>query len=274
MLGLKNTHLGDASTVGSIFTDFTDTSGPWAPELLLPILHGAFMPESISERYFDAFLFQSIFFVKLHLDVARPDTPQPPALLAPLLPHFDPRSSPSYSYYSYFGDSAPGESGIPTTAAPAGVPLSLPCPSPPSPFSHVRPWLRDGLAGTPLAGLSSMTGSAWAGYYTYNHLEGWRDPPMYIELRSGPLLSSSDADSHLHGFLGKGHDGVGPFTISGRCNARTGEVDAIKAYETFQWKWCGVLTPFGMVGIWAPEWRGGRWWIWPREWSPTTSRND
>src|SRR6267142_241679 len=83
MLGSKNTHLGDASTVGSIFTNFTDTSGPWAPELLptalelewppnepLPILHGAFMPESISERYFDAFLFQSIFFVKLHLDVA------------------------------------------------------------------------------------------------------------------------------------------------------------------------------------------------------------
>jgi hypothetical protein len=285
ILNSKNTHLGDASTVRSIFTNFTDTtSGPWAPELLptavelewppnepLPMFHAAFMPESISERYFDAFLFQSTFFLKLHLDAARPDTPQPPALLAPLFPHFDPHSSPSYSYFS---DSAPVETGSPTTAAPSGVSLSLPYPAPSSPLSHVRPWLRDGLAGTPLAGLSSMTGSAWAGYYTYNHAEERHDPPMYIELRRGPLPSSSDADSHLHGFLGKGHDSVGPFTLSGRCNARTGEVDAIKAYETFQWKWCGVLTPFGMVGIWAPEWRGGRWWIWPREWSPTTSRND
>ena len=135
----------------------------------------------------------------------------------------------------------------------------------------MRPWLRDGLAGTPLAGLSPITSSAWVGYYTYNHVQGQRDPPMYIELRSRPLLSNPDTNNHPFGFLGKGHDGVGPFNISGWCNERTGEVNAIKAYETVQWKWCGVLTPFGMVGIWAPERCSGRWWIWPREWSPTTS---
>jgi hypothetical protein len=153
MLGSEKHPLGDATTVVSIFTDsdFTDSSlgsGPWAPESLLtmlellpneplPVLHTAFIPENISECYFDSFLFQSIFFVKLHLDdAARPDTSQPPVRPTPVLPHFDPRSSPSYSY---FGNSAPVEPGTPIIAAPSGVPLSLPCPSPASPLSHLRP---------------------------------------------------------------------------------------------------------------------------------------
>jgi hypothetical protein len=65
-------------------------------------------------------------------------------------------------------------------------------------------------------------------------MQGQRDPPIYIELRSRPLLSNSDTNDHLFGFLGKGHDGVGPFKISRWCNERTGGVKAIKAYETVQ----------------------------------------
>jgi hypothetical protein len=142
----------------------------------------------------------------------------------------------------------------------------------------MRPWLRDGLAGTPLAALSSTTGSAWAGYYTFFGFDG-RDPPMYLQLRTGPpppgLDSGPDSDpNHMSYFCGEGHDGVAPFTIAGWCDVCTGVVGAIKAYEMIQWEWHGVVTPFGMVGIWGPGWGGGWWWIWPREWSPTTIRHD
>jgi hypothetical protein len=45
------------------------------------------------------------------------------------------------------------------------------------------PWLRDSLAGTPIARLSSASGDKWAGYYDYN-LEGprLRDPRMFFKL--------------------------------------------------------------------------------------------
>jgi hypothetical protein len=143
----------------------------------------------------------------------------------------------------------------------------------------MRPWLRNGLAGTPLAGLSSTIGSTWAGYYTYFgmvHL----DLPMYLELRFKPLPLDSDIVSEsiesicIHYFLGKGHDGAGPFTISGKCYEHTGVVRAIKTYETHSWWWDGVLTPFGIAGTWGPRWGGGWFWIWPQEWSPTTARHD
>src|SRR6267142_5630633 len=90
-------------------------------------------------------------------------------LIAPLLPPFDPRSSPSYSYYSYFGVDTPIRPGTPTISkpqrcSPAATPSSPPFPSPPFFSKEMRPWLSNGLAGTPLASLSLTIGSAWAGY--------------------------------------------------------------------------------------------------------------
>ena len=97
---------------------------------------------------------------------------------------------------------------------------------------------------------------------------------MHLELRS--VGTDADAvagfDSDRVHIYGEGQDGVGTFTVIGTCKKGTGVVRAIKAYATHSWEWRGVLTPFGMGGIWGPGSRGGWWWIWPREWSPTTGR--
>ena len=234
----------------------------------------------ISESYFGVFLFQAVFYVMLHLGAAYPGTSGRPPLLAPLLPHFNPRSLPSYSYYSYFGVDTPIRPGTPTITkprrcSPATTPSSSPFPSPRFFSNEMRPWLYNGLAGTPLADLSLTNGSAWAGYCTYFNRVGC-EPPMYLELRLMPPPPSDPDDdtdrSRLRRFHGEGHDGVGPFTVNGSCDIDDGVVQATKAYETHQWAWYGMLTPFGMAGVWGVGFNSGWWWIWPREWSPATAQ--
>ncbi|KAI0290263.1 hypothetical protein B0F90DRAFT_1787663 [Multifurca ochricompacta] len=157
------------------------------------------------------------------------------SLSAPSLPHFD-----GLSYYE--------------------VPFEL------GPTSSVRPWLQGGLAGTPLARLSSTTGRSWLGYYSVVGVTG-RDPPMSIEMRSAKPPPDAE-DDHIY-FRGEGTDNVGPFSLRGSCDTKTGLVIATKAYvNSHQWEWRGMLTPFGIVGMWGAQWYGGWWWIWPREWSP------
>jgi hypothetical protein len=99
---------------------------------------------------------------------------------------------------------------------------------------------------------------------------------MFLELYPvhGPIASPANLEPDfiewVH-FRGEGHDGVGTFTLRGSCHKPTGEVTAIKAYATHQWKWQGMVTPFGMAGIWGLESNSGWWWIWPREWSNNSS---
>ena len=254
----------------------------WRRALLPGISFTLERHKHISESYFGAFLFQAVFYVTLHLDAARPGTSERPPLLAPLLPHFDPRSSPSYSYYSYFGVHVPIELGTPTITkhrrrSPATTPSSTPVPSPRFFSDETRPWLHNGLAGTPLADLSLTNGIAWAGYYTYLNRERC-DPPMYLDLRAMPPPSPVSDDDTFHGriqyFHGEGHDDVGPFTVRGECDFDSGMVQAHKVYQTHQWYWNGIVTHFGMVGVWGVGLDGGWWWIWPREWSPTTAQYD
>ncbi|KAI9452520.1 hypothetical protein F5148DRAFT_1289564 [Russula earlei] len=198
-------------------------------------VRGELLRRPIAERHFASFFIQSAMFIRLHLDAARARL----ALLAPSLPFIDPASC-----YD-----EPFELGVP-----------------PSP----RPWLRDGLAGTPLAELSTTTGHPWAGYYIVMYETG-RDPPMFLELRAAEALPDVEREPERMYFRGEGHDGVGSFTVQGACNTRTGTVDAIKAYTTHEWVWRGVITPFGLVGVWGRSgWSGGWWWIWPREWSPAS----
>ena len=268
-MSIKIKHpLGDAKTIVTIFTDnyehpivsqestssAFDVKGIQQPATVFDTL----TPEHISKRYSAVFFFQTIHLAALHLGAAQLGVPQPP-LPAPSLPHFDPRSSSFYCSHPYHGDGSPAGQGA----------LSGP----------LRPWLHDGLAGTPLAALSSTTGCAWAGYYTYIGVGGM-EPPMYIELRSTPARDSEAdtevAHGHVH-FRGEGHDGR-KFVIIGTCDTRTGVISAIKAYKTHQWEWRGMLTPFGMAGMWGHSWDtrswgSGWWWIWPREWSPATTRD-
>jgi hypothetical protein len=132
--------------------------------------------------------------------------------------------------------------------------------------SPMRPWLLNGLAGTPLAGLSSSSvARPWTGYYTIHFT--CRDPPMFLELR-GTQLPEGDC-VHFHG---EGHDRPGTFSLAGNCNMQTGVVTATKSYIGHRWEWRGMITPFGMVGTWGTRPYGGWWWIWPREWSAATTQ--
>jgi hypothetical protein len=159
-----------------------------------------------------------------------------------------------------------------------------------------RPWLQNRLAGTPLAelllsasseGVDSVGRRAghrlWAGYYTIDDGETSPDPPMFFELHyiQDPLglpPHAGPGPSETMHFRGEGRDGVGTFTLRGSCDTRTGTVTARKSYATHEWNWQGMVTPFGMAGIWGDIFLtgGGWWWIWPREWSdnPATTKED
>jgi hypothetical protein len=136
------------------------------------------------------------------------------------------------------------------------------------------PWLQDGLAGTPLAGLSSAFGHRWAGYYTYSVAlvpQERYDPPMLFKLHLAPPPAPDKAGYKVY-FCGEGADSVGQFTLEGSSDSQTGAVVARKTYVgAHWWDWYGVTTPFGMVGVWGPctDVRDtyGWWWIWPQEWS-------
>jgi hypothetical protein len=199
--------LGDATTIVSIFTNtWMATDSPQSTfcafvqstsSPLAVVLPHALTFDEISERYFGVF-FQAIVFVALHLNAARPGGPQP-LFLAPSLSHFDTSSS---SYNNYLVSDEPLDIvDMGTTTAPSSS-------------SHpLRPWLRNTLARTPLADLSSTTGRAWAGYCTVLG-SGIREPPMFLELRSTPPPLGSDAD------LDSKSDCVGTFTVMGVCDAR------------------------------------------------------
>ena len=211
----------------------------------------------ISDRYFSAFLVQAMISIALRSDTSLP-------LQAPSLPYVNPAAS--FSYEEFF---EPQLGTIPT--------LLLP---------QARPWLRNKLAGTPLAELlasTNMDGEAsngrrsrrqWGGYYVYGNHETGQDPPMSLELYSvqGPIASLNqepDSAEYMH-LRGEGHDGAGAFTLRGTCNTSTGVVMATKAYVGggWEWEWWGMVTPFGMAGKWGVvEPDTGWWWIWPREWS-------
>ncbi|KAH9063575.1 hypothetical protein EDB87DRAFT_1602392 [Lactarius vividus] len=185
---------------------------------------------NISRRYSAGFLIQLKMRLNLHF-YARCE---PLSLLPPSLPPIDPASQ----YDEPYEHSSP---------------------------AFVWPWLRDGLAGTPLTGLSSASGQRWGGYYTD---EGVDEPPMFFKLYSAPP-PATDAGANKVYFHGDGADRVGLFTLEGSSDTQTGVVIARKTYVgAHRWDWRGVITPFGMVGVWGTETQNfGWWWVWPQEWS-------
>jgi hypothetical protein len=210
----------------------------------------------VSDRYLSTFLIQGMIFMTLGSDTSLP-------LCPPSIPYINP--AVSFFYDELFESQQ------------ATRPSSLFLPPP-------RPWLQNRLAGTPLAELLLSAGSEgdgrrvgrrlWAGYYTIDDDETGQDSPMFLELHyvQGPLAlppsTGPDPSETIH-FRGEGYDGVGTFTLRGSCDTRTGAVTATKSYVTHEWNWQGMVTPFGMAGIWGGIFltRGGWWWIWPREWS-------
>jgi len=216
----------------------------------------------ISERQFSTFLIQGMIFMALGSDTSLPLRP-------PSLPYINPAAS--FSHDEAFE--------MQQGTSPSSLLVQPP-----------RPWLRNRLAGTPLADLLSPADSGgndtavgdrgrrqWAGYYTIGDSEdeSGQDSPMFLELYRLQSLPPTTEDDFVH-FGGSGHDGVGTFDLRCTCNVLTGKVWAVKIYATHHWTWQGMVTPFGMAGIWGGILlnRSGWWWIWPREWSdenPTTT---
>jgi hypothetical protein len=212
----------------------------------------------VSERYLHTFFIQGMIFMALGSDTSLP-------LCPPSIPYVNP--AVSFSYDELF---EPEQATSPSSLF----------------LQPSRPWLKNRLAGTPLAGLLSSAGSEgddndgrrvgrrlWAGYYTIDDDETCLEPPMTLELHhvQGPLALTPnvgpDPSETIH-FRGEGHDSVGTFTLRGSCDTCTGTVTATKSYVTHEWAWRGMITPFGMAGIWGDHLLGcGWWWIWPREWS-------
>ena len=193
-----------------------------------------------SERYSSGFLIQTMLHLNLHYYAANDEATD--TVLPPSLPPMDSAAS-AYD--------EPFELGSATS-------------------SFIWPWLRDGLAGTPLARLSSDTGQAWVGHYTYivdTFTPDQVDPPMILRLflATPPV---ANAVTHKVYFHGEGTDGIGQFTLDGECDTRTGMAMARKLYvNSHWWDWYGVVTPFGMVGVWGNALQTfGLWWIWPQEW--------
>jgi hypothetical protein len=204
--------------------------------LFWALYHGgsAGVYRDIAHTYSAAFLIQVTMRLRLHFDsnVAR----RPLTLLPPSLPLMD-----TASQYD-----EPTELGSATS---------------------LWRWLRDGLAGTPLAGLSSTSGRRWAGHYTVGGPSEMNDPPMFFKLYLAPPPSANAAANMVY-FRGEGADSAGSFTLKGASDTETGVVIAVKNYGRWEWKWHGVITPFGMIGVWGTGTQAsGWWWIWPQEWS-------
>ena len=225
----------------------------------------------VSERYFFAFLIQAMIFMTLCSDTSLP-------LRTPTLPYINPAAS--FSFDQCF----------------------KPQKDPRSPFIRPsRPWLQNRPASTSLAELLSSPDSEgdtsdgrrgrclWAGYHAVRNDvtdDPVIHPPMFLELYStkGPIdplpfpLPEPDPSERIN-LWGEGFDSVGTFTLEGYCNMRTGAVTATLADGTNEWEWRGMVTPFGMAGVWliGSHWSySGWWWIWPREWSrsPATTGPD
>ena len=234
--------VGNTETIESIFGDrWTEGLPDFAADLLSSVEQNAralFFKRrgaltdivGASMQYSACFLIQ----IKIHLELQFAAARRPLSLLPPSIPPMNPTS---YKLFEL------GSSDI------------------------SWPWLRDGLAGTPIARLASVSGDIWAGYYT-NWATELPDRTMFFTLDLVPHPAVNGAAHEIY-FLGEGEDSVGSFSLEGTIGTRTGVVTARKTYVGARWwSWHGLITPFGMVGVWGTDARThGWWWIWPQEWS-------
>jgi hypothetical protein len=242
---LTSVTVGTANTIESIFGDAWSEKGPVAPlldrlslnqkDLFLALSHGTGSAKVIAGTYSVAFLVQVGMYLSLHFDsnVAR----GPLTLLPPSLSPMDLASQ--YDEPDKLGSA-----------------------------TFLWPWLRDGLAGNPLAGLSFTPGRKWAGFES--RVTRSLKAPMFLKLYLAPPPSADAAVNKVY-FRGEGVDHAAhSFTLEGSSETETGVVIAVKRYNPrFAKEWHGVITPFGMLGVLGHLGRetSDWFWIWPQEWS-------
>jgi hypothetical protein len=115
-------------------------------------------------------------------------------------------------------------------------------------------------------------------YYTDQRLVNHRHfalvgPPMneisIVAEPSGEATNSLDPKGHIHCSKSSGYDSHGPFTICGNFY-HDGRVEFLKHYTLHDWNWkySGIVIPFGIVGRWSDldGSFGGHFWIWKKDW--------
>ena len=103
-------------------------------------------------------------------------------------------------------------------------------------------------------GLSSTSGRRWEGHYgggseTIN--------PMSFKLYLAPP-PLADAEVNKVYFRGESTGGAG--SLEGASDTETVVVIVLESLEGSVWNWRGVITLFGMVGVWGTGTRASGWW--------------
>jgi hypothetical protein len=93
-----------------------------------------------------------------------------------------------------------------------------------------------------------------------------------VATSSGELTNCLDPKGYIHCSQSSGYDSHGPFTICGEFYD-DGRVEFLKHYDLHDWDWkySGIVIPFGIVGRWSDldGSFGGHFWIWKKNWCDT-----
>ena len=108
----------------------------------------------------------------------------------------------------------------------------------------------------------------WVGYYSIF------GPPMMVDPPMTGIYFETIPEDHEYSHLSlesfrvhaRGTDSIGDFTLSGWMEKQTGNFEITKQYiGSHSWSWTGLMTPFGLVGMWgeSADW----FWLWKRAWT-------
>ena len=116
-----------------------------------------------------------------------------------------------------------------------------------------------------------LIGDEWMGYYSYGgSIVSGLDPPM-----RGIIFERYHVEfAELVPLSAAGMDSVGAFTLRGRISCHNGQLAFVKQYINGpRWQWWGLMTPFGMVGMWygAANTNRGWFWLWKANWTHGSS---
>lgn len=105
----------------------------------------------------------------------------------------------------------------------------------------------------------------WVGYYCYpsRHLLASLilDPPM----RGVCFQARDECEDGLVHLRADGFDAIGSFQLVGTLEAGSGDINMLKTYPGARsWRWCGSMTPFGIVGSWGAY--NAWFWLWKADW--------
>ena len=109
----------------------------------------------------------------------------------------------------------------------------------------------------------------WLGFYSMSFKHNMKitfDPPMQGIRFTSTLLPG---DPRIFRLAASGTDGIGPFTLEGAFDSKSGRFSAKKTYTNtlLGWTWTCMMTPFGIVGTWGSDNWGGWLWLWKKEWT-------